>query len=383
MTLRQEPLVSVLTPVYNGEDYLVECIESVLNQSYQNFEYTIVNNCSKDRTLQIALEYANKDSRIRVHDNLEFVEVIANHNIAFSLVPAEAKYCKVVSADDYLMPDCLAKMVEFAEANPSVAIVGSYQLSGDSVRWQGFRYPKSVFTGREICRQIFLGHDKTFGFGSPTSILYRADIVRSSKAFYPNPSPHSDTSACFENLHNSFFGFVYQVLSYERTHEATQSSKSVELERFISGYLNDLKYYGPLYLSKEEMIRQLDELLGIYHRFLAVDFFVGFRDKAFWDYHRSRLEELGYPLSRMTLLKAAFRAIFGDMKHPLQAIKKLRKRIRWRSTDLVVRTTEPIAIGSEATPEIAKGSQTTYVEQRLAISGGARSKRGSRDDAQF
>jgi hypothetical protein len=292
------------------------------------------------------------------------VGVIENHNIGFSLVSAEAKYCKVVSADDYLMPECLSKMVEFAEVNPSVVIVGSYQLSGDSVRWQGFKYPKSVFTGREICRQIFLGSDKTFGYGSPTSILYRADIVRSSKAFYPNPSPHSDSSACFEKLHNSFFGFVYQVLSYERTHEATQSSKSAELERFISGYLNDLKYYGPLYLSKEEMNRQLDKLLRIYHRFLAVDFFVGFRDKAFWDYHRSRLEELGYPVSRMTLLKAAFRAILGDMKDPLQAIKKLRKRIRWRSTDLVVQTTEPIAIDSEATREIARGSQTTYVEQR-------------------
>ena len=68
MSTRNEPLVSVVTPVYNGADFLEECIESVLKQTYGNFEYLIVNNCSKDRTLDIALSYAQKDSRIRVHD---------------------------------------------------------------------------------------------------------------------------------------------------------------------------------------------------------------------------------------------------------------------------------------------------------------------------
>ena len=78
--MRDEPLVSVLTPVYNGEPYLQECIESVLNQSYRNFEYIIVNNCSTDRTLEIASEFAKKDRRIRVHDNQEFLDVIANQD---------------------------------------------------------------------------------------------------------------------------------------------------------------------------------------------------------------------------------------------------------------------------------------------------------------
>jgi glycosyltransferase involved in cell wall biosynthesis len=49
-----QPLVSVVTPVYNGAEYLRQCIESVLAQSYENWDYLIVNNCSKDRTLEIA-----------------------------------------------------------------------------------------------------------------------------------------------------------------------------------------------------------------------------------------------------------------------------------------------------------------------------------------
>ena len=74
-----------------------------------------------------------------MHDNETFVGVIANHNIAFKLMSAEAKYCKVVSADDFLFPECVTRLVDLAEENPSVGIVGSYQLSGSQVRLAGFR----------------------------------------------------------------------------------------------------------------------------------------------------------------------------------------------------------------------------------------------------
>ena len=226
MSKTDQPLVSVVTPVYNGEKYLAECIESVLNQTYTNYEYLILNNCSKDRTLEIAQSYAKKDSRIRVHDNTDFLEVIANHNHAFSLITPLAKYCKVVSGDDFIFPECLKQMVEFAEAHPTVGIVGSYQQSGKRVRWQGFRYPNVLMPGRELSRQMFLDAHPDFGFGTPTSILYRADIMRNHREFYPNSSPHSDTSACFMALQDCDFGFIYQILSCERTHEETQIGKS-------------------------------------------------------------------------------------------------------------------------------------------------------------
>ena len=76
MSAGHEPLVSVVTPVYNGEHCLRACIESVLAQTYSNWDYTIVNNCSADRTLDIAHEYAARDSRIRVCTNDSFVRVI-------------------------------------------------------------------------------------------------------------------------------------------------------------------------------------------------------------------------------------------------------------------------------------------------------------------
>ena len=72
MKLESQPFISVVTPVYNCDKYLSECIESVLAQTYQNWEYLIVNNCSKDRTLEIALSYAEKDKRISIQNNTNF-----------------------------------------------------------------------------------------------------------------------------------------------------------------------------------------------------------------------------------------------------------------------------------------------------------------------
>jgi glycosyltransferase involved in cell wall biosynthesis len=326
-TTSEQPLVSVLTPVYNGADFLVQCVESVLAQTYQNYEYIIVNNCSTDRTLEIALDYAKKYKRIRVHNNQDFVGVIANHNIAFGLISPAAKYCKVVSADDFLFPDYLSRTIEVAEANPSVGIVGSYQLSGAYIRWQGFDYREAVIPGRELCRRIFLGGDPAFGFGTPTSLTYRADLVRKSKAFYPNPSPHSDTSACFRCLSESDFGFVHQVLSYERKHEATQSSASANLDRYSSAYLSDLQQHGPWCLSQAELDRLIHETLRRYYNFLAVEYVLGFRGKDFWKYHRERFAELGYPLSRVLLLKSAVAHLGRELVNPAQAIERLANRL--------------------------------------------------------
>jgi glycosyltransferase involved in cell wall biosynthesis len=327
MAIQEKPLVSVLTPVYNGEAFLVDCIESVLRQSYTNFEYIIVNNCSTDGSLEIARNYALKDSRIRVHNNDEFLAVIANHNAAFRLMSDSAVYCKVVSADDFIFPECLTQMVDFGERHPGVGIIGSYQLSGSIIRWQGFEYPRAVFSGREVCRRVFLGHDQTFGFGSPTSIMYRADSVREHAEFYPNPSPHSDTSACFRALQTSDFGFVYEVLSYERVHQATQSSTSAEINRYASATLNDLLQYGCAYLNPSELDREQKKLLAGYYRFLAIAYFTRRGDTEFWKYHKSRLEELHHPFSGLRLAKAAVKTLWHESLNPRQAFSKLRKRL--------------------------------------------------------
>src|SRR5215467_8228074 len=149
-----KPLVSVVTPVYNGAKYLAECVESVLGQTYENFEYIILNNNSTDETLRIAEEYAAADQRVRVQSNDTLLPIIANHNRAFSLISPSSKYCKVVSADDWILPHCLEQMAALAEQHPTIGVIGSYQLSGGGDTWylrtDGLPYHKSFMSGREI-----------------------------------------------------------------------------------------------------------------------------------------------------------------------------------------------------------------------------------------
>jgi len=327
MNKLQEPFVSVITPAYNMGRFLSECIESVLGQTYRNFEYIIVDNCSTDDTSEIVERFARADKRIRAYRNEQLLQIIANHNRAFRLISPESKYCKVVCADDWVLPECLARMVDLAEANPSVGIVGSYQLSGGGpdwrkwrVRWDELPYPSPVIPGREICRRYLLGGP--YVFGTPTSILYRADLVRREDSFYPNSTAEADTSACIKYLSDSDFGFVHQVLSYERIHQAQISATSKEFHAYWLSKLSDLHEYGSLYLTAGELEKRLKELMEEYYALLAVSA-VNFREKAYWIYHERRLKEIGYPPNRAKLVKAIILKLLDLLLNPKQTIDKL------------------------------------------------------------
>jgi glycosyltransferase involved in cell wall biosynthesis len=335
MNMPEEPLVSVLTPVYNGEAYLAECIESVLSQNYSNWEYAIVNNCSTDGTLEIAERYARQDKRIHVYNNEMLLDIIANHNRAFRLISVRSKYCKVVSADDWLFPECLTRMVSLAEANPSVGIVGSYQLSGGGTHWRRWcvkhdqvPYPSTVIPGREICRSHLLGGP--YVFGAPTSILYRSDLIRGQDCFYPNSTAEADTSACLKYLQEADFGFVHQVLSYEREGHVRTTTRSFNLNAYVSSHLSDLLEYGGKLLSTDERDRRLGRVMHAYYRFLA-ESALKFRGRDFWRYHKERLETLGHPISVIRLSKAIAAELMDLLLNPKHTVEGLvkRKRLDW------------------------------------------------------
>ena len=321
MSLREEPLVSVVTPVYNMGNFLAECIESILSQTYKNFEYIIVNNRSTDRSLEIALDYAKKDNRIRVHNNDQFVGVMENHNIGLSLISPESKYCKVVCADDFIFPECLMKMVELAEANPSVGLVGSYSLAGKKVTCNGLEYERKVVNGRELSRATLLGGP--YVFGAPTSILYRANLVRKSKAFYPNSNPHCDTTACYQLLEHSDFGFVHQILSYSRIHAGSQTSRSIKFGIINLAMLTDLARFGPKYLNHAELRQRFASLTDKYYRVLVPTLLAQRGNKEFWQQQRTELQEVGLEFSRTKLLKAALLKSLRSMLKPSVALKRV------------------------------------------------------------
>lgn len=195
-----QPLVSIITPVYNSEKYLTECVESVIGQTYKNWEYIIVNNQSNDKSLEIAQYYAKEEPRIRISTNDEFLSIIKNWNHAMRLIAPDSKYCKVVHADDWIFPECISKMVEIAEKYSSVGIVGAYRLDDDRVNLDGLPARINCFNGREICRGQLQG--RPYLFGSPTSLLIRSDIIRKRDPFYDESTMQADKEVCYEILMN-------------------------------------------------------------------------------------------------------------------------------------------------------------------------------------
>jgi glycosyltransferase involved in cell wall biosynthesis len=313
------PFVSILTPVYNGDAYLVECIESVLAQTYENWEYIIVNNCSTDRTLEIAKNYANKDKRIKVICNHHFVNAEENHNIAFSLISKDSRYCKVVSADDMLTSNCVEKMVILANAHPSIRIVGSHQLRGEEVMWKGLPTHIAVLSGRDTCRMEILHNAQIFG--NPTSELYNSEIIKKNTPFYPNSQPYADISACFKYLQEGDFGFVHEVLSMERIHEQQVSSTVRKLGMDNLGCLDNFLTYGTIYLSNEEYEREKMQKLDAYHRWLG-GCLLKMKGAEFWQYQQNALKELGHPIRWVKIIIGALDEIRDEMKDPTIALQK-------------------------------------------------------------
>ena len=321
------PLVSVLTPVYNGERYLVECIESVRAQTYPNWEYLLVNNCSTDGTLDIIRPYVSKDPRIKFHTNDRFVGLIENHNIAFSLASRDSKYCKVVSADDYLYPDSISQLVNLAERNPKVSIVGSYSISDNGVDSLGMPLD-AVFSGRDICRLYLLGALRAFG--TPSAVLYRSELVRSNVPFLPGTAPSADLAACFVYLQNHDYGFVHQILSYQRIHAEAASHSIQNLNGFLLDQIDFLADYGSIFLTQTELKSRQAVLLENYYEFLA-GAVVSRRGKDFWHFHKSRISRLGYSLYSDRMAIALVHKLTDLMFNPKQTAQKAIGRFRSKS----------------------------------------------------
>jgi len=295
MNQTSQPRVTVLTPVYNGARYLEQTIQSVIDQSYGNWEYVIVNNRSTDETLNIAQGYADRDPRVRVVNNEKFVDAIENHNIAFRQVGEDSRYCKVLHADDFLFPRFLEETVKVAERHPSAGLIGAYVLWADKVAGDGIAPEATLIPGRELCRQALL--QKTYPFANLSGLLFRSDLVRARAPFLKDKSLHVDVETYYELLQECDFGFAHQVLSFVRRHEGSRSVTQAErLKTYILARLHLLLRFGPVYLGKEEYQQALERAFSRYYQFLAAA--VSKEGKGeFWEYHRKALAEMGHPLS--------------------------------------------------------------------------------------
>ncbi|MFQ5865393.1 MAG: glycosyltransferase family 2 protein [bacterium] len=128
------PKVSVLMPVYNEERRISSAIVSILNQTFTDFEFLIINDGSQDNTAEVVRSFTDKRIRlINNGKNLGFVQSL-NKGIFLAL----GKYIARIDADDLALPTRLEKQVEFLEQNPDVAVLGTAAFHNDEIRKEKF-----------------------------------------------------------------------------------------------------------------------------------------------------------------------------------------------------------------------------------------------------
>lgn len=297
MTSSDEPRVAVVTPVLNGEPYIDEAIQSIRAQCYRNWVYIILDNCSSDNTREIVRHHAAEDPRIQLVSNDKTLPLMQNWNAALRHVPADAAYCKVLHADDWLAPHCLAAMVGLAERHRGVGIVSSVVQVGRDKQGMELASDQAVFDGHEICRDVLLG--RYYPFGSPSALLIRADIVRArAKAgFYNVRNVHADLEVCYDILRTHAFGYIGEILSYRRLHEGSMTNTfATRYSTHIVEYLGMLWRYGPIYLDDETYKAEASNRLRHYRRTFARRLVAG-RGIGYWRFHKVKLAGYGYDLS--------------------------------------------------------------------------------------
>lgn len=139
--------VSIVIPVYNAENYLAETLDSVLSQTYPHLEILLINDCSRDSSLDLIKEYALKDPRIVVIDNEQNLGRSKSRNKA--LDHATGDLISILDADDVSLPSRIEKQVAFLETHPDIFLVGSSAIRIDSAG-HVVGYHKAITDSKEI-----------------------------------------------------------------------------------------------------------------------------------------------------------------------------------------------------------------------------------------
>jgi glycosyltransferase involved in cell wall biosynthesis len=319
MSNEPQPLVSVVTPFYNTELFLAECIESVLAQTYQNWEYVLVNNCSTDRSAEIAARYAAVDPRIRLLHNATFLSQVENYNHALRQISPSSRYCKMVQADDWIYPDCIKEMVAAAERSRDIVLVGAFSLCETELVYGGLPYASKVLPGKDAMRKYLV--DELALFGSPTCVMYRSGEVRAKHAFFDPESPVDDMQACFDLLLHGDLGFVHQVLTFTRRQgdsiwSGIAAHSPTHLHRMFLTYR-----YAPLVIEDgwREAVRRRETR---YYAFLGSKVFSR-RPSGFWTYHKEGLEKAGAKMQWTRVAASAARELLDMLGNPKASLERM------------------------------------------------------------
>ena len=185
------PKISVCIPIYNGDAYLAECIESALAQAYPSFEVVLGDNNSSDRSFEIAAAFAARDPRIVVVHQAETVPMAESWNRC--VAAARGDYIKVLPCDDRLHPDCLAIQAEVLDADAGVGLAACGKTVMNSAGRPAFSVrslPNGLHSGADFIRNCLRGGRNCIG--EPGCMLFRRSTFSQTGGFDSDLEYHLD-----------------------------------------------------------------------------------------------------------------------------------------------------------------------------------------------
>ena len=240
------PMVSIIVPVYNAEQYLRRCVDSILNQEYTDFELFLVNDGSTDSSGDICEEYGDKDHRVIVIQK-ENTGVSDSRNRA--LDRARGKYLQFLDSDDWITPDATRLFVRAAEEYGCDMVISDfYRVVGERLSPKGDIEEEGVLTREEFAAHM-MENPADFYYGVLWNKLYRRDIVEEH-----NLRMDTDISWCEDFMFNleyiryaKVFYALHAPIYYYVKRKGSLASQGINISKTVKMKLNVFEYYNNFY----------------------------------------------------------------------------------------------------------------------------------------
>ena len=241
-----QPMVSIIVPIYNAEQYLRRCVDSILNQEYTDFELLLVNDGSTDASGDICEEYGDQDPRVIVIQK-ENTGVSDSRNRA--LDRARGKYLQFLDSDDWITPDATRLFVRAAEEYGCDMVISDfYRVVGERLSTKGDIEEEGVLTREEFAAHM-MENPADFYYGVLWNKLYRRDIVEEH-----NLRMDTDINWCEDFMFNleyiryaKVFYALHAPIYYYVKRKGSLASQGINISKTVKMKLNVFEYYNNFY----------------------------------------------------------------------------------------------------------------------------------------
>jgi len=256
--------VSICMPNYNFAQYLPEAIESVLRQSYSDFEFIIIDNCSTDNSIEIIKRYAAKDTRIKLSVNEQNIGLVNNLNLC--LQKANGDYIKFMLSDDLFASEkALEEMVALMDTHEAISLVASARNVIDSQSsilkvWSEYK-SRIGYSGTKIIQDCLI--EQKNKIGEPSVVMFRKKHI--GPGFDARYHQAVDLALWFHILEQGDFAYLDRPLCSFRMHSNQQTKINTERDDLNDDSFQLIEEYaGKPYIHLSPLMREYMQYVSVY-----------------------------------------------------------------------------------------------------------------------